>query len=173
MLYAVLYVQGWFLTRVPTMRYVATCGADMFERTYVNGPYNEQFLDSLEEAMAQDDFIYTRRNGEIYIPYFGLSGPVYNGYLLFEGYEDFSLNIDWKIVSEIAEGVVSDSGMPPPPKVLAELIAATEAKYGPFPRRNTAGERIYGPDSRFHDSEDACAFMRAAILKETDGRGRP
>jgi hypothetical protein len=76
------------------------------------------------------------------------------------------LNVDWKIVSDMADGVVIDSVNPPPPKALAELIAATEAKYGPFPRRTAAGERIYGPDRRFKDSEDACAFMRAAILKE-------
>ena len=66
------------------MRYVATCGADMFERTYVEGPYNERFLDSLEETMEELDFIYTRKNGEISVPYFGLSGPVYKGYLLFD-----------------------------------------------------------------------------------------
>lgn len=150
------------------MRYVATCGPDMFERTYVEGPYNELFLHRLEEIMAREGFIYTRKNGEIYVPYLGLSGPVINGYLLYEGYHDFSLNVDWKIVSDIADGVVIDSVNPPPPKALAELIAATESKYGSFPRRTPTGERIYGPDLRFHDSEDACTFMRAAILKEPE-----
>ena len=154
------------------MRYVATCGPDPFKRTYVEGPYNERFIDSLEKTMMELGFTYARQDGEIYVPYFGLSGPVYKGYLLFEGYDDFSLNMDWKIASDIADGVVSDSLNPPPPKALAELIAATEAKYGPFPRRNAAGERIYGPDRRFADSEDACAFMRAAILKAPDDETR-
>ena len=54
----------------------------------------------------------------------------------------------------------------PPPRRLAELIKATEHKYGVFPKRTATGEIIHGTDSRFHDSEDACAFMRAAILPE-------
>ena len=116
--------------------------------------------------MTRDNFIYARKDQEIYVPYAGLSGPVVNGYALYDGYDDFSLNVDWKIVTAIAEGVEIDGMQVPPPKTLADLIAATETKYGSFPRRNAAGERSYGPDARFHDSEDACAFMRAAILPE-------
>jgi hypothetical protein len=169
----VLHLLARFLGEVPVMRYVATCGADMFERTYVEGPYNELFMHQLGEIMAEEGFIYTRTSGEIYVPYLGLSGPVVNGYLIYEGYDDFSLNVDWKIVSDIADGTEIIGVTSPPPKALIELIATTEAKYGPFPRRNAVGERIYGPDRRFKDSEDACAFMRAAILKEPEDRAQP
>lgn len=163
-----LHLLARFLGEVPVIRYVATCGPDVFERTYVEGPYNEQFLRLLEKSMSQEDFIYRRSKGEIFIPILGLQGPVVNGHLIFEGYYDFSLNVDWKIVSAIAVGIEVDGVKLAPPRALTELIAATEPKYGPFPRRAPDGERIYGPDLRFHDSEDACAFMRAAILKEPE-----
>jgi hypothetical protein len=58
----------------------------------------------------------------------------------------------------------------PPPKALADLITATEAKYGSFPRRNAAGERIYGADARFDDSEDACAFTGGHSARASSGR---
>lgn len=155
-----LHLLARFLVEVPAVRYVATCGPDMFERIYVRGPYNDQFLLLLEKAMQEDSFPYHRTNGYIYVPYLGLS----NDY--FDNYHHFSLNVDPKIVSDIADGVEVDGEKLPPPRALVELIAATESKHGPFPRRTPSGERIYGPDRRFSDTEDACAFMRAAILKE-------
>jgi hypothetical protein len=58
----------------------------------------------------------------------GLSNKFY------EGYNDFSLNVDWKLVTDIAVGVEIDGGHLVPPKALADLIKATEPKYGPFPQ---------------------------------------
>lgn len=159
-----LHLLARLLMEVPTVRYVATCGPDMFERVYVEGPYNHQFLTLLEKALQGENFSYRRSEDYIYVPYLGLS----NAY--FDDYYHFSINVDPKIVSNIAEGVEIDGKKLLPPRALSELIAATEAKYGPFPRRTSDGERIYGPDLRFHDSEDACAFMRAAILKEPESR---
>jgi hypothetical protein len=48
LVFLVLHLLARFLGEVPAMRYVAMCGPDMFERTYVEGPYNEQFLSLLE-----------------------------------------------------------------------------------------------------------------------------
>lgn len=156
-----LHLFARFLFEVPVVRYVATCGPDVFKRVYVRGPYNNQFLSLLEEAMRNEEFPYRRASsGYIYVPYFGLS----NDY--FDGYHHFSLNVDPKIVSDIADGVEIDGKKLPPPQGLVDLVVATEPKYGPFPRRASTGERIYGPDRRFSDSEDTCAFMRAAILRE-------
>jgi hypothetical protein len=61
----------------------------------------------------------------------------------------------------------------PPPKSLADLIKAMEPKYGPFLKRNaaTAGEEGYDLDLDLRFGEDACAFMRAAILKDQDHPG--
>ena len=53
-------------------------------------------------------------------------------------------------------------GAAPPPARLVELIRATENTYGPYPKRNTEGERIGGPDERFED----CRLMRAAIIDD-------
>jgi len=162
----VFHLFARFLFEVPMVRYVATCGPDMFERTYVEGPYNEQFLLLLEAAMQRHGIPYRRSSEYVYVPYLGVSDEG------FDDYHHFSLNVDPKIVSDIAVGVEVDGKKLSPPQALVELVAATEPKYGPFPRRTPSGERIYGPDPRFHDTEDACAFMRAAILKEPDGHAQ-
>lgn len=156
----VLWSLLWFVNEVPTMRYVATCGPDMFERTHVDGPYNELFLYLLQQVMEREGFFYIRMRSDIYVPYLGLSNETY------EGYEHFSLNVDWKLVASMARGIGFDGLRFPPPQPLVDLLEATEVKYGPFPLRDAAGEETYGSDTRFHDTEDACAFMRAAILKE-------
>lgn len=164
-----LHLLARFLYDVPMKRYVATCSADMFKRTYVEGPYNEIFLFLLQHVMEMEDFFYIRTPSAIYVPYLGLSNETY------EGYDHFSLNVDWKLVTGIARGIGFDSVRFRPPQPLVDLIEATKVKYGPFPRRNAAGAETFGSDDRFHESEDACAFMRAAILKEPESaspRGR-
>jgi hypothetical protein len=166
-LLGIFYALGWWLSEVPAMRYVATCGPDMFDRVYVEGPYNDQFLHLLESAISGEDFIYVRKGQEIYVPYWGLSGPLVNGYILYENYHDFSLNVDWKLVAGIARGIKIDGVDMPPPQPLLDLIKATEHKYGAYSERSPTGEYVYGIDERFHASEDACAFMRAAILPDS------
>jgi hypothetical protein len=156
-----LYLLDRFFAEVPMRRYVATCGPDLFERTYVEGPYNERFLHLLEWALQNNSFIYARSDGVIDIPYWAFWNETY------DGYEHFSMNVDWKLVTDIARGFEIDGVEMPPPRRLADLIEATEHKYGVFPKRTASGEIIHGTDERFHDSEDACAFMRAAILPDS------
>lgn len=162
-----LHLFARFLVEVPTARYVATCGPDPFARTYIRGPYNKQFLDLLQQVLQREGFPYSRRDGFIYVPYMGLSNETY------DGYQDFSLNVDWKVVDSIVRGIKIGGGYNPPPRPLAVLLKTLEPKYGPLIRRADTPDGSYDLDLDLRLSEDACAFMRAAILKEPDSRERP
>jgi hypothetical protein len=111
--------------------------------------------------LQNNNFTYSRSDGLIDIPYLGFWNDTY------EGYTHFSMNVDWKLVATIARGFRIDGVDMPPPQALLDLIKATEHKYGVYSERSPTGEYVYGIDQRFYDSEDACAFMRAAILPDS------
>lgn len=72
------------------------------------------------------------------------------------------MNFQHRMVQNMASGVTIDDVFFPPPAALAAELRATEQFFGPFPRRNERGERIYETDRRF----EHCGLMRAAILKD-------
>jgi hypothetical protein len=144
-----------FLSLVPTMRYVPSCGSWLSTR--IEGPLRERYLFLMTGVFDSEDVFYVRRGDNIYLRYFSF----FDGNELFDRYHVL-LNFQPKMASAIAEGVTIDDVFFPPPARLMELIRATEDEHGPYPKRTEEGERIYGPDQRFKD----CELMRAAIIDD-------
>lgn len=147
---------GWLVLRPePWREFVPWCGRS-FNRTLIEGPIRERFL--LLMGNVFDSFAVERlmRDGRMF-----LRG---------EGFADgrswsldaIEMNFQHRIVGNIARGITIDDVFFPPPPALIEEIRASEAFYGPYPRRDEQGRRIYGSDPRFEN----CYIMRAAILKK-------
>ena len=152
---AVAALASWVsLKPEPWREYVPWCGS-LNEPTYIKGPIRERFLLLMDKAfdeyrverLVRDGRMFVRKN-ETYDHRWSI--------------EEIELNYQHRMVQNIASGVtIDDVFFPPPPALTAEL-RATEQFFGPFPRRNERGERIYETDRRF----ESCGLMRAAILKD-------
>jgi hypothetical protein len=145
----------WIVLKpAPWREFVPWCGSirdpDRIER-----PIRERFLLLMAEVFTD----------------LGMENAIKDGRLFTRGDESFDGELHWMIAdieTNFQHRVVQSFGVdiddvffPPPPALIAE-IRATEKFYGPFPRRNEEGERIYGSDPRF----ESCTLMRAAILKD-------
>jgi hypothetical protein len=136
--------------------FVPWCGS-RHKPIYIAGEPRERFLLLMSDVFDSVGMEHTIKNGRLFVR----DTASFDGMVSWSVLE-VGMNFPWKVVSDIADGVTIDDVHFPPPPALVEAIRATEPRFGPFPRRNEKGERIYGPDLRFKD----CELMRAAILKQ-------
>lgn len=142
------------LTMVPTKRYVPLCGAR--DVHLLHGPMREQYVALLAQAMAEDGFRHYRHGNTILVPVL----PVLDGQWPMN-WENFQLNIPWRIASNIARGVTIGPHSYRPPAPVLRLLE-TEGPHGPYPRQKEGSSAQYGPDYRFVED---CNLFRAAVLK--------
>jgi hypothetical protein len=139
--------EGW-------REFVPWCGSNR-NPIAIEGELRERFLWLMSEVFVRWNVEHVISDGRILTKGEGSFNGASTSLL------DVENNAQWKVVSAIAAGVTIDDVYFPPPPMLLKAISATEAHYGPFPRRDEKGQRIFGPDPRF----ESCALMRAAILK--------
>lgn len=142
------------LTLVPMMRYVPRCGGP--DVHILHGPMREQYVALFAQAMAAEGFRYFRNGNTILVPVW----PVFDG-ARHLNWENFQLNIPWRIALNIAQGVVIGAHSYRPPTPVLRLLG-TERPYGPCPRPKEGSSAQYGPDYRFIED---CNLFRAAVLK--------
>lgn len=139
----------------PLREYVPWCGGFRHPMP-IEGEVRERFM--LLMSQVFDDFGIERvmREGRMFLRGEGFS----DGHRWSQA--EVERNFQHRVVGAIAEGVTIDDVFFPPPAALIEAIRASEAAYGPYPRRDEQGRRIFGADPRFED----CEIMRAGILKQ-------
>jgi hypothetical protein len=116
----------------------------------------EQYVALLAQAMAEDGFRYFRNGDLILVPVW----PLFDGARPMT-WEDFQLNIPWRIASNIAQGVQIGPRFYRQPAPVLQLLGV-EGPWGPYPRPKDGSAAVYGPNYRFVED---CNLFRAAVLK--------
>lgn len=143
----------------PIRTYKPSCGRPypLLGRPAIEGPLRSDYVEMLTRAMRRENFRYWRLRDTVLVPLW----PVFDGNRVFQNWDEFTLNTEWRIARSIVNGYTAH-GCAPPPEAVRRLYGSIEQSCGWPVERTPDGRRIPPPEFWLVDD---CALFRAAVIR--------
>lgn len=149
------------VTVAPIQVYKPSCGRPypLVGRPKISGPLRPAYVDMFTRLMRQEGFRYWRLGDMVLVP----MSPVFDGNERWD-WNDFTLNMEWRVAYSIANGYTAD-GCAPTLEAVRRLFGNIEGSCGRPVERTPDGRRISPPTFWI---EDDCNLFRAAVVRVED-----